>query len=216
MKTNADTKTVLLLAAFILMFTACKQASDEKPNETPAKRHEIARLIKTTVLIRDTTGIAVWDDKKDTKIDLYISYRYLNYLEPSYLNEFRQDIYRTSQSREALVYGINWDLLVPLTPAQIRNRLIKCDSVTEIGADAKGNEILNKVFRCDSVSTLTNIIGINFYETWSIDETTKMISKDILAYEPVIYNQDKNYSTPLFIILKDENSRKKLLKLMPN
>lgn len=218
-------KKLFLFPCIFVSLAAMAQTkvnSPAKPAKTtkaaPAARREMARLIRTRVMIKDTSTLgtvtATYGDPS-FPLSYHIADTYVNYLEPSYFYEFKQSIHKMARSKAALIYS-GWNLDSPLKVKEITDRYTLCDSIIQVSVDADGNEIVTSTFHCDSTSRIENVAAVNFYESWYFNESNAMIEKEVLAYEILSYDQDKNAFRPLFMIVKDEEARKKLIRLYFN
>jgi hypothetical protein len=204
-----------ILSSFALAQSKIKPVSKTTAKSAAPVKTEMARLIKTKVLIRDSSSIqTVMNNYGDpsSPIAYHITDTYINYLEPSYYYEFKQNIYKIAHSKSALIFS-GWDLKKPLTWREIFDKYAICDSLDEISIDPEGNEIITKVFRCDSTSKIENVSAINFFESWTFNESSGMIEKDVLAYEILSFHPEKRGYMILFMVVKDEEARKKLIRL---
>jgi len=90
------------------------------------------------------------------------------------------------------------EFLIPLTLAQIREKLVKCDSISESSADAEGNEVITKVFKCDSTTIYENVTKIKLKEDWFFDKQKSVLEVRILGLCAMKYDEGKDIYTEAF------------------
>lgn len=83
------------------------------------------------------------------------------------------------------------EFIVPLELSAIRDKIKKCDSLDESGVDAEGNEIVTKVFSCDSVSIYRNIRAYKLKEDWFFDKQKSVLEVRIIGMGVFTYDEDK-------------------------
>ncbi|HWY38465.1 MAG TPA: gliding motility protein GldN [Bacteroidia bacterium] len=92
---------------------------------------------------------------------------------------------------EIIAFG-DEEFLSPMTLAQIREKLVKCDSIEEIGADAEGNEVRTKTFKCDSTNIYLNTTKYRLKEDWFFDKQKSVLEVRILGLCPMKYDEAKD------------------------
>jgi hypothetical protein len=211
-------KKIFIISVCLFSLKIMAQNHSKKTTGSISGKHEIARLIRTRILIKDTTQLAVAAVNlyPEAPISNYLSQTFVSFLEPSYFNEFKQDVSKIAYSKEALVYRDEYTLSSGLTVKEMKARILICDSINIQDVDANGKVNITRKYKCDSVSTLEKITAIDFYEAWYFNEKNKMIEKDVLAYQILKYNEEKKVYIPIFFILKDEEAKKKFLSLSGN
>ena|ERR1035437_9998168 len=90
------------------------------------------------------------------------------------------------------------EFLIPMTLAQIREKLVKCDSIEESSADAEGNEVKTKVFKCDSTTIYENITKFKLKEDWFFDKQKSVLEVRILGLCAMKYDEGKDIYTEMF------------------
>jgi gliding motility associated protien GldN len=90
------------------------------------------------------------------------------------------------------------EFLIPMTLAQIREKLVKCDSAQDISADAEGNEVITKVFRCDSTSIYEKVTKLKLKEDWFFDRQKSVLEVRILGVCAMKYDETKDIYTEMF------------------
>ncbi len=201
-------KLFLYLSVISLCITLNAQnTASTKPAQNSKK--ELAKLIRTHVVLKDTTAI---NNRTNTNS---VTESNIVFLDSIHFSEFKKNILKIGNSKESLVF-LNIRLEDRLTSNMINKRLFTYDTLVS----NYGNKELQKITTIEH--SLVEIISeIDFYETWYIDEKSKMIEKEVLAYEIYIDSADpitekKIGTKPLFTVVKDEETRKKLSLLIRN
>ena len=93
------------------------------------------------------------------------------------------------------------EFLIPLTLAQIKEKLVKCDSNENRDVDPNtGEEIVTKVWRCDSTSIYENVTKFRLKEDWFFDKQKSVLEVRILGISPMKYDEGKDIYTNMFWI----------------
>lgn len=90
------------------------------------------------------------------------------------------------------------EFLIPMTMAEIKEKLVKCDSVNEIGADAEGNEVVTRLFKCDSTSIYQYVTMLRLKEDWFFDKQKSVLEVRILGLSVRKYDEGKDIYTDVF------------------
>jgi len=88
--------------------------------------------------------------------------------------------------------------LIPLQISDVKTKFSKCDSIEESSFDANGNEIITKVWNCDSLSILRNILKYQLKEDWFFDKQRSVLDVRILGIQAHLYVEDKETFKDLF------------------
>ncbi|MCX8143172.1 MAG: gliding motility protein GldN [Bacteroidia bacterium] len=88
--------------------------------------------------------------------------------------------------------------LIPLQISDVKTKFSKCDSIEESSFDANGNEIITKVWNCDSLSILRNILKYRLKEDWFFDKQRSVLDVRILGIQANLYIEDKETFKDLF------------------
>ena len=88
--------------------------------------------------------------------------------------------------------------LIPLQISDVKTKFSKCDSIEESSFDANGNEIITKVWNCDSLSILRNILKYRLKEDWFFDKQRSVLDVRILGIQANLYLEDKEIFKDLF------------------
>jgi hypothetical protein len=196
----------------VILFSSIAQTKPVPAKKQAAKKREMARIIVTNVLLRDTTtfktSLQYFDSMcrvSDHNVNVYDQY-----MEETYFREFQHSIFSLKNNKNILVYE---GLSKRLSPKEISEKLLMCDSIVEFFVDDQGNEINNRVYNCDSLSAVMGISAIRFYESWTFNESNFMIDKETLGYQIMRYDEEKKVYRQILTIIRDEESRKKIWKL---
>jgi hypothetical protein len=202
---NKNMKKLFLLTAccFSLMLSA-----------QDSSKYELARLIKTSVMLKDTTTLNTVSNRYGSSepIATYITQTYFNFMEPVYFTDFKEKVLKMAYSKDAHIFS-NWDLKNGLSASEIKEMLV-LKHFKEIENPLTG--AIDSI--TDETSTTENISVVDFYETWYYNQKNNMIEKDVLAYQVMINNIDVDSGESrglkgLFIIVRDEEARKKILRI---
>lgn len=83
------------------------------------------------------------------------------------------------------------EFISPLELSQVRDKIKKCDSLDESNVDAEGNEIITKVFKCDSTSIFRNIRLFRLKEDWFFDKQKSVLEVRIIGMGVFTYDEEK-------------------------
>jgi hypothetical protein len=170
-------------------------------------KHDLARLIKTRVLIKDVTTIntVLLRYGSTQPVSGYIKENYFNYLERANFLKLSESLLKLAHKEGTFVYH-PMDINMELTRSEIESRLYYSSPFY----DMNGENLY------DSVQyTPVEITAIDFYESWFFNEKTGMIEKDVLAYKLLIDYKDasteeiKAYK-PLFYIAANHEKWERL------
>src|ERR1700758_2701937 len=91
------------------------------------------------------------------------------------------------------------EFLIPLTLAQIKEKLVKCDSNENRDVDPNtGEEIVTKVWRCDSTGIYENTTKFRLKGDCFFDKQKSVLEVRILGLCPLKYDEGKDIYSPLF------------------
>jgi gliding motility associated protien GldN len=80
---------------------------------------------------------------------------------------------------------------IPLELSAIRDKLKKCDSLENKGYDKDGNEVVTKVFSCDSLDILRRIRTFRLKEDWFFDKQKSVLEVRIIGMGISSYIEEK-------------------------
>ncbi len=93
------------------------------------------------------------------------------------------------------------EFLSPMTAANIKEKLVFCDSAENRDIDPNtGEEIITKVWRCDSTSIYEKVLSYKIKEDWFFDKQKSVLEVRILGLCPQKYDEAKGIDIPLFWI----------------
>lgn len=90
------------------------------------------------------------------------------------------------------------EFLKPMEKAEVRAKIVMCDTITESNVDSAGNEIGTKVFKCDSTSIYRNIRKYRLKEDWFFDKQKSVMEVRIVGIGVYTYDEDKEADKELF------------------
>lgn len=79
------------------------------------------------------------------------------------------------------------EFLRPLELAEVKKKLMSCDSVEESSVADDGTEVITKVFKCDSTSIFKNIRKFRLKEDWFFDKQKSVMEVRILGICPITF-----------------------------
>jgi hypothetical protein len=199
---------LLCLPLFLaIAINAVSQTTAKKSVASESKK-AITPLIIYDVIIFDTT-------KVETIAHQYSGADITAYqrdAEHKYLNLANSKIFKNEMNalikRKNALFCNGWDF-TPLTTQQLGKKITVEMTIQE--TDSLGNPLSTKTV-ADSIE-MERWQKVVFYESWSFDKKTGMISKEVLAYGFYWFNEGKELWIPLFAIVKDEETRKKLIEM---
>jgi len=83
------------------------------------------------------------------------------------------------------------EFLVPFELSQIRDKIKKCDSISEMSVDEEGNEIETRVFVCDSTEIFRKVRTFKLKEDWFFDKQKSVLEVRILGIGVFTYDEEK-------------------------
>jgi hypothetical protein len=168
------------LTLCLILLNGCKNENEkvlDKPAEAQAESTQLTELISYKVPITDTNWYAFIKadslSAKGANVDEVMGTK------PNYLTYKAYSMYLASLKTMIL------DPNSVMTDAKF-NQASKfeekkglfciCDSVTR---EIDGKNISQLM--CDSTSRITQVLGLEFHEAWSLNKTTGLISKEVIA-----------------------------------
>ncbi len=200
---------------YIFYFLAVAYAASSFA-QTSQARKEITPLIKTTVILKDTTRIRNIASRGEGDMsvhdynEMYMSQTY--HLSPAQFSIFQAAMWQAVRSPRSKVYQFYGSK--PWTAKEVRDRVIVCDTVMESYFDEKNNVVEKKRWICDSTSRLHNVNRLDFYESWYFNPATNMIEKEVLGYCVLEYDRERNIYKGLFNVFRDEKAVAKIKSYM--
>lgn len=99
---------------------------------------------------------------------------------------------------ELIAFNDN-EFLSPFTTAQIREKIVVCDSSENRDVDPNtGEEIITKVWRCDSTGIYEKVLQYKLKEDWFFDKQKSVMEVRILGICPMKYDENKDLMIEMF------------------
>lgn len=198
-------KRISLIATFLLIVSVTMfaqvgsvfQPGDYRDGIYTKENSVNRRLIPYTYLRQ---GDVMWEKRVWREIDLREKINHPLYYpteEVNGRNSLLQTLKRALFRGEIIAFG-DEEFLSPLSLSQIKEKLVKCDSAEDVGADAEGNEVRTKVFRCDSTSIYENVTKLKLKEDWFFDKQKSVLEVRILGICAMKYDETKDIYTEMF------------------
>ncbi len=91
------------------------------------------------------------------------------------------------------------EFLSPLSDAEVRNKLVKCDSIPYETIDTiTGEAIPGMIWACDSTGIYNQVISYEIKEEWFFDKQKSTMEVRILGIAPRRYDEEKDMHITLF------------------
>jgi hypothetical protein len=174
----------------------------------------IARLIKYSVMIQDTSTLATQISRNgpETTLGDLSLYKTPEYLDATSFNQLMYVIAQFVKDTNTAVYDYNGKKVAHKEEAQ---RIMKCDSIPIITFDEFGNETNKMIWYCDS-TRYRMATRIDFTECWTIDQKSFQISKEILCYTLCYFDTERTMWVPILTIYKDKFAAERVAILSGN
>ncbi len=88
--------------------------------------------------------------------------------------------------------------MIPYELSEVKNRLVKRDTVEQIIYDPNGNEITEMVPIVDSISICTRVLKYVIKEDWFFDRQKSTLEARIVGIAALEYNEERDYYKELF------------------
>lgn len=196
-------KRVLIILAFFIGSEAYSQGptifdpGDYKDGIYDKENTVNRRVIPYTHL---REGDVTWEKRVWRDIDLREKVNQPLYFPVEYISgrtSFFQVLSRYILNGQLIAFTDD-QFLVPREPAQLRDKIKNCDSTTEMGVDAEGNEIETRTFACDSAAIFKNIRLIRLKEDWFFDKQKSVLEVRIIGIGIYTYDPNKEAIADLF------------------
>jgi gliding motility associated protien GldN len=199
-------KKISLIAAFLLILSVSLfsqagsgifQPGDFRDGIYDKENSVNRRFIPYTFLRQ---GDVMWEKRVWREIDLREKINQPLYYPTEEVNgrsSLLQVLKRALFTQEIIAFS-DEEFLIPMTLSQIREKLVKCDSVNEIGADDQGNEVVTRLFKCDSTTIYENVTKIRLKEDWFFDKQKSVLEVRILGLSAMKYDEAKDIYTEVF------------------
>jgi len=204
MKPNFLTKTVIILIFSTLFQITNAQQGVFKPGDyrdgVYEKENSVNRRLIPYTFLREADVAykkRIWReiDLRD-KINLPLYYP-TNYESSETRISLFQVLKRYALSGQIITFN-DEQFLIPLQISDVKTKFSKCDSIEESSFDENGNEIITKVWNCDSLSILRNILKYRLKEDWFFDKQRSVLDVRILGIQANLYVEDKETYKDLF------------------
>lgn len=195
----------------IVILISCKQQNSEVKLESKENdRTEVTPCIVNNFVLRDTTPIdRIAKEYESLPVMAYngSSESQRIFLTEPEFNILKQSVKKLIYDPRSFVYA---DVLgKPLTTAELKKLVVKCDTIIMSSYDANGKELTERTWACDSVSVYKEINMIKFYESWFIINKTNLLEKEMLGYGVYFFDTHYKLYRPLFHVFKDSLSKEK-------
>lgn len=92
------------------------------------------------------------------------------------------------------------EFLKPMEKAEVKQKIVFCDSLEQSAVDDLGNEVITKIFSCDSTSIYRNIRKYRLKEDWFFDKQKSVMEVRIIGMGVYTYDEEKEADRELFWI----------------
>lgn len=204
----------ITLTLCLILLNGCKNENEkvsDKPAEVQSELTQLTELISYKVPIRDTNWHAFVKadslNAKGANVDevMGTNANYLTYKAYSmYLSSLKKMILDPNSVMTDRKFN-------PASKIEEKKGLFCiCDSITEEIGGKK-----TSLFVCDSTSRIDQVLGLEFHEAWSLNKTTGLISKEVIAVAALTVGDGAELK-PLYYFFKNKESidlvKSKLLK----
>ena len=202
------TKFLITSAYLILLFAFLERINAQQGVFKPGdyrdgvyeKENSVNRRLIPYTFLREADVAykkRIWRDiDLRDKINLPLYYP-LNYESSETRISLFQVLKRYAISGQIIAFS-DEQFLIPLQISDVKTKFSKCDSIEESSFDANGNEIITKVWNCDSLSILRNILKYRLKEDWFFDKQRSVLDVRILGIQANLYVEDKETFKDLF------------------
>lgn len=206
-------KKIFILTGLVAVIYSCSPSSSRENSKSTA-RIEICAYKETEVILKDTMQVRTAYTRSDSgRMSMYEFSNYYarpySYLNAQQFGAFKSAVWMLVKDPKSKVYRNSGK---PISPKEVRDLFIKCDSIEQISYDSKGIEERKFIFACDSGSMVEQINKIVFFESWYFNPSTNLIERDLLGYSLWAFMWHKEAWQEVFMVFKDEESFKKTQK----
>jgi gliding motility associated protien GldN len=198
-------KRITLIATFLLVLSvglfaqtgSVFQPGDYRDGIYTKENSVNRRLIPYTYLRQ---GDVMWEKRVWRELDLREKINHPLYYPIEDVNgraSLLQVLKRALFTGEIIAFT-DEEFLAPMTLSQIKEKIVKCDSIDEISADAEGNEFTTKIFKCDSTSIYEKVTKVKLKEDWFFDKQKSVLEVRILGLCVMKYDEAKDIYIEVF------------------
>lgn len=170
-------------------------------------RKVITPFISYSVMLQDTMKLSsVIKQTGDMSVAQYQLYDMGNIksLNPSEFVAYLNLVWKMAGNPKSKLYNMVGQGAVQLSRKELRDIMVRCDTVEMSSYDKTGAEKITRVYSCDSVGVLYQADRIRFYEAWYFNENTYSIEKEVLGYTVEKNTNQGHYA--LFNVFRDEKA----------
>lgn len=199
-------KRISLIAGFLLILSVSMlaqvgsvfQPGDYRDGIYTKENTPNRRVIPYTYL---REGDVMWEKRVWREIDLREKINHPLYYPTEEVNgrtSLLQVLKKAIFKNEIIAFG-DEEFLIPLEPAKVKEKLVKCDSNENRDVDVNtGEEIVTKVWRCDSIGIYERVTKFRVKEDWFFDKQKSVLECRILGLCPLEYDEAKDIYKPMF------------------
>lgn len=204
-------KNLIIAFAGVIVFSCSPKTKSDKA--IVKGRFEITPYKETEVILKDTMMVKTAYARSDSgRVSMHEFSQYYSrqgiYLNSSQFKMIEKSVLIMIKNPRSLLYS-SLDSQ-PITADALDKVFKKCDSVDEVSYKPDGTEQKSRMFYCDSTSLLSQINKIIFYESWYFNTDNNQIERDVMGYSVFAYDSFKEAWKHLFVVVKDEESLKKI------
>jgi len=145
-------------------------------------------------------GDVAWEKRVWRDIDLREKQNQPLYYPLEY-NACRSSLFQTI-TRQILIGNIiafkDEDFLIPYNDSEIKNKLVKRDTIDNIIYDPNGNEYAVRTPIADSISIYERVLKFRVKEDWYFDRQKSSLEVRIVGLAAIEYNEERDYYRELY------------------
>lgn len=145
-------------------------------------------------------GDVAWEKRVWRDIDLREKQNQPLYYPLEY-NACRSSLFQTI-TRQILIGNIiafkDEDFLIPYNDSEIKNKLVKRDTIDNIIYDPNGNEYAVRTPIADSISIYERVLKFRVKEDWFFDRQKSSLEVRIVGLAAIEYNEERDYYRELY------------------